>query len=137
LALSVVESNLQGGKTGAPKKLPEGKLYSASVFKRFSLGLIRTAIVVHATDRPRGAILAQTADHAGIVGKTRSGAVFTADIHGGPTSEYAGFVFEIRGSEGWLTLTGRHPYGFQAGNLELMSNVAFAPPVGIQSIIDR
>jgi predicted dehydrogenase len=71
--------------------------------------------------------LRETADHAGIVGKTRSGAVFTADIHGGPTSEYARFVFEIRGSEGWLTLTGRHPYGFQAGNLELMSNVAFAP----------
>ena len=32
------------------------------------------------------------------------------------------------GSEGWLSLTGDHPYGFQAGDLKLRSNVAFVPP---------
>jgi predicted dehydrogenase len=32
------------------------------------------------------------------------------------------------GSEGWLSLTSDHPYGFQAGDLKLRSNVAFVPP---------
>jgi hypothetical protein len=30
-----------------------------------------------------------------------------------------------RGSDGWLSLTSDHPYGFQAGDLKLTSNVAF------------
>ena len=70
----------------------------------------------------------ETADHVDILGKTRSGAVFTADISGGVAPEDARFSFEIRGSEGWLSLTGDHPYGFQAGDLKLMSNVAFVAP---------
>ena len=54
--------------------------------------------------------------------------------HSRPTSalgaapEDARFSFEIRGSEGWLSLTSDHPYGFQAGDLKLTSNVAFVPP---------
>jgi predicted dehydrogenase len=60
--------------------------------------------------------------------KTRSGALFTADISGGAAPQDARFIFEIRGSEGWLSLTGGHPYGFQVGDLKLMSNIAFAPP---------
>jgi len=70
----------------------------------------------------------ETADQPGVIGKTRSGAVFTADINGGVAPENARFSFEIRGSEGWLSLSGRHRYGFQAGDLKLTSNVAFVTP---------
>jgi predicted dehydrogenase len=72
--------------------------------------------------------LRETADHVDVLGKTRSGAVFTADINGGVAPEDARFSFEIRGSKGWLSLTGSHPYGFQAGDLKLTSNVAFVTP---------
>lgn len=72
--------------------------------------------------------LREVADQVGVLGKTRSGAVFSADINGGVAPEDARFSFEIRGSEGWLSLTGGHPYGFQAGALNLTSNVAFLPP---------
>ena len=72
--------------------------------------------------------LRETADHIDVLGKTRSGALFTAGINGGVTPEDAGFSFEIRGSEGWLSLTGDHPYGFQAGDLKLTSNIPFAAP---------
>jgi predicted dehydrogenase len=54
----------------------------------------------------------ETADHLDVLGKTRSGAVFTVDISGSVAPEDAHFSFEIRGSEGWLSLTGGHPYGF-------------------------
>jgi predicted dehydrogenase len=70
----------------------------------------------------------ETADHVGVLGKTQSGAVFTADIYGGVASEDARFSLEIRGSEGWLSLTSDHPYGVQAGHLELTSSVLFAAP---------
>jgi predicted dehydrogenase len=70
--------------------------------------------------------LRETADHIDVLGKTRSGAVFTADINGGVAPEDARFSFKIRGSEGWLRLTGGHPYGFQAGALELTSSLPFA-----------
>jgi predicted dehydrogenase len=72
--------------------------------------------------------LRETADHVDILGKTRSGAVFTADINGGVAPEDARFSFEIRGSEGWLSLTSDHPYGCQAGDLKLASNIPFASP---------
>ena len=70
----------------------------------------------------------ETADHLGVLGKTRCGAVFTADIYGGVASEHVGFSFEIRGSEGRLELTSDHPYGFQAGDLKLTSTFPFASP---------
>ncbi len=72
--------------------------------------------------------LRETADQVAVLGKTRSGAVFTADIHGGVAPQDARSSFEIRGSEGWLSLTSGHPYGFQAGDLKLTSNVAFVTP---------
>jgi predicted dehydrogenase len=56
------------------------------------------------------------------------GAVFTADIEAGVQPEKVRFSFDVRGSEGWLSLTSTHPYGVQAGDLTLTSNVAFAPP---------
>jgi predicted dehydrogenase len=70
----------------------------------------------------------ETADHVGILGKTGSGAVFTVEINGGVAPEDARFSFEIRGSEGWLRLTSDHPYGLQAGDLTLASNIPFGPP---------
>jgi len=70
----------------------------------------------------------ETPDHIDVLGRTRSGAVFTADISGGVEPENARFNFEIRGSEGWLILTGGHPYGVQAGDLKLTANIPFAPP---------
>ena len=72
----------------------------------------------------------ETPDHIDVLGKTRSGAVFTADISGGVAPEDARFTFEIRGSEGELSLTGGHPFGFQAGDLKLGSNIPFASPEG-------
>jgi predicted dehydrogenase len=72
--------------------------------------------------------LRQTADYIGILGKTRSGAAFTAEIEGGVQPENVCFTLDVRGSDGWLRLTSNHPYGFQAGNLRLTSNVAFDAP---------
>jgi predicted dehydrogenase len=72
----------------------------------------------------------ETADHVDILGKTRSGAVFTADISSGVAPEDARFSFEIRGSEGWLSLTSDHPYGCQAGDIKLTSNIPFVAPDG-------
>jgi predicted dehydrogenase len=69
-----------------------------------------------------------TADYVGVVGKTRFGTAFTADIDAGVQLENIRFSFEIRGSDGWLSLTSKHPYGFQAGNLKLTSNVLFVEP---------
>jgi predicted dehydrogenase len=70
----------------------------------------------------------ETPDHVGVLGKTRSGAVFAVDISAGEAMEDARFRFEIRGSEGWLSLTSDHPYGLQAGDIKLTSNVALATP---------
>jgi predicted dehydrogenase len=72
--------------------------------------------------------LRETPDHVHALGKTRSGAVFTAHISGGLGPEDARFSFEIRGSEGWLSVTGGHAYEFQAGDLKLTSNVACEKP---------
>jgi predicted dehydrogenase len=60
--------------------------------------------------------------------KTRSSAAFTADIEGGLQLENVRFTFNVRGSDGWLSLTSNHPYGFQAGDLKLTSSVPFAEP---------
>jgi predicted dehydrogenase len=70
----------------------------------------------------------ETADHVDVLGKTLSGAVFTVGISGGVAPKDARFSFEIRGSEGWLSLTGDHPYGFQAGDLKLTSTIPFEAP---------
>src|ERR1700756_4154785 len=82
---------------------------------------------VKLTDTGRHSVR-ETPDHIDVLGKTRSGAVFTSDISGGVPPEDARFTFEIRGSEGGLSLSGGHPYGFQAGDLKLASNIPFVPP---------
>ena len=70
----------------------------------------------------------ETADYVGVAGKTRSGVAFTADIEAGVQPENLRFSFEVRGSEGWLSLTSTHPYGVQAGDLTLTSNVRSRRP---------
>ena len=70
----------------------------------------------------------ETADYVGVLGKTGSGTPFTANIDAGVSPENIRFSFEVRGSMGWLSLTSNHPYGFQAGDLKLTSNVSFVEP---------
>jgi len=72
--------------------------------------------------------LRETADHVAVLGKTQSGAVFTAEIYGGVAPQDTRSRFEIRGSEAWLSLASDHPYGFQAGDLKLRSNIPFVAP---------
>lgn len=72
--------------------------------------------------------LRDTADYVGVLGTTRSGTPFTADVDAGVSPENIRFSFEVRGSIGWLSLTSNHPYGFQAGDLKLTSNVLFVEP---------
>jgi len=72
--------------------------------------------------------LRETADYVAVLGKTLSGAVFTADIYGGVAPQDARRSFEIRGSEAWLSLTSDHPYAFQAGDSTLRSNIPFVAP---------
>lgn len=67
-------------------------------------------------------------DHVDVLGKTALGAVFTADMVGGVPAEEARFEFELRGTDGWLKLTGGHPYGVQAGDLTLTASVPFDEP---------
>jgi predicted dehydrogenase len=83
--------------------------------------------VVRLTDTGEESVR-ETADQVAVLGKTQSGAVFTADIHGGVAPQDTRSSFEIRGSEGWLSLTSDHPYGFQAGDFKLTSNIPFATP---------
>jgi predicted dehydrogenase len=72
--------------------------------------------------------LRETADYIGVLGKTRSGTPFSADIDAGVRIDNVRFSFEVRGSTGWLSLTSSHPYGFQAGDLKLTSTVPFVEP---------
>jgi len=69
--------------------------------------------------------LRETADHVAVLGRTQSGAVFTAEIHGGVAAQDTRSSLDIRGSEAWLRLTTDHPYGFQAGDLKLTSSIPF------------
>jgi hypothetical protein len=71
--------------------------------------------------------LRETADHADILGKTRSSEAFTADISGVVMSEHGHFSMEICGSKAWLTLSRNHPYDFQAGDIKLTSKIPRYP----------
>jgi len=78
----------------------------------------------------------ETADHFAVLGKTQSGAVFTAEIYGGVAPQDTRSSFEIRGSEAWLSLTSDHPYGIHAGDPTLRSNIPFVtPPTSPRSLV--
>ncbi|MEU6404225.1 Gfo/Idh/MocA family oxidoreductase [Streptomyces sp. NPDC046985] len=67
-------------------------------------------------------------DHADVLGRTASGAIFNASVVGGVPADDADFVFEVCGSEGWLRLTGGTMYGVQGGDLTLTSSAPFDAP---------
>lgn len=67
-------------------------------------------------------------DHLDLIAKTTSGAPVSVQILAGVPAQEARFVFEIRGSDGWLKLTGNHLAGVQVGDLSLSASVDFAAP---------
>ncbi|MCJ8141739.1 Gfo/Idh/MocA family oxidoreductase [Ancylobacter sp. A5.8] len=67
-------------------------------------------------------------DHLDLIAKTSSGAPVSVQILAGVPADEANFVFEIRGSNGWLKLTGNHLAGVQVGDLTLSSSLEFAKP---------
>lgn len=67
-------------------------------------------------------------DHLDLIAKTTSGAPVSIQVLAGVTPDQANFTFEIRGSDGWLRLTGNHPAGVQVGDLQLSSSVDFSAP---------
>ena len=75
-----------------------------------------------------GTALREVPDFVDVVARTASGAVAAVQAMGGVAPKDARFEFEVRGTDGWLRLTGGHPYGVQAGDLVLTSSAAFDPP---------
>jgi predicted dehydrogenase len=69
-----------------------------------------------------------TPDHIDLIAKTASGAPVSVQILAGVPAKDASFVLELRGSEGWLMLTGNHLAGVQVGDLTLTSSVEFDAP---------
>lgn len=67
-------------------------------------------------------------DHVDVLARTASGAVFAAGIVGGVAPGDATFRFDLRGTEGWLTLTGGTVFGVQGGDLTLSSSADFDAP---------
>ncbi|WP_250034240.1 Gfo/Idh/MocA family protein [Paractinoplanes maris] len=67
-------------------------------------------------------------DHVDVLARTATGAVLTAGILGGVAPGDATFRFELRGTDGWLTLTGGTLFGVQAGDLTLTSSAPFEAP---------
>ncbi|MEV6819821.1 Gfo/Idh/MocA family oxidoreductase [Nocardiopsis dassonvillei] len=70
----------------------------------------------------------ETPDHLDAVVKTASGAPVGVQVLAGVPAADARFGLEVRGTEGWLALTGDHPAGVQVGDLTLTSNVEFTAP---------
>lgn len=67
-------------------------------------------------------------DHLDAIIVTASGAPVGVQVLGGVNPPEAGFRLEVRGTDGWLRLTGDHPAGVQVGDLTLASDVEFAAP---------
>lgn len=67
-------------------------------------------------------------DHLDMIAMTQSGAPVSLQVLAGVPADQANFTFEIRGSEGWITLTGHHFAGVQVGDLTLTASVAFQAP---------
>ncbi|MEO3846520.1 hypothetical protein ABGB09_02530 [Streptomyces sp. B8F3] len=67
-------------------------------------------------------------DHLDAIAKTSSGAPVGVQILAGVPASDAHFSLDVRGSDGWLKLTGDHPAGVQVGDLALSSSVDFTAP---------
>ncbi|WP_433696832.1 Gfo/Idh/MocA family protein [Nocardiopsis sp. CA-288880] len=70
----------------------------------------------------------QTPDHLDAVVKTASGAPVGVQVLAGVPAADARFSLEVRGTDGWLALTGDHPAGVQVGDLALTSSAEFTAP---------
>ena len=81
---------------------------------------------VKLTDQ-EGYVARDTPDYLSVEGKFESGAMLSAQLDGGRPGDTP-FRFEVVGTKGTLVLRGGHPYGFQAGELQLESSVAFEAP---------
>jgi predicted dehydrogenase len=67
-------------------------------------------------------------DHLDAILKTASGAPVGVQVLAGVPVPDARFSLEVRGTDGWLRLTGNHPAGVQVGDLTLTSSVDFEAP---------
>ncbi|GAA1643796.1 Gfo/Idh/MocA family protein [Actinoplanes couchii] len=67
-------------------------------------------------------------DHVDVLARTTSGVVVAVDVVGGVAPDDATFRFELRGTDGWLTLTGGTLFGVQGGDLTLTSSAVFEAP---------
>ncbi len=79
---------------------------------------------VRMTDR-KGHVTRDTPDYLSVQGRFNSGAMLNADLEGGRDRP---FRMEVAGTEGMLTLSGGHPYGFQSGEISLETSVPHGPP---------
>ncbi|MDG4796670.1 Gfo/Idh/MocA family oxidoreductase [Micromonospora sp. WMMD1082] len=67
-------------------------------------------------------------DHIDLIARTASGAPVSVQVLAGIPVPDSHFSLEVRGSDGWLKITGNHPAGVQVGDLELTSSADFAAP---------
>ncbi len=74
-----------------------------------------------------GTLLRNTPDHLLVLSSHVGGCVLSTEVGGNRPADTP-FSFEIIGTSGWLALRGGHPHGFQAGALQLETDVAFTPP---------
>lgn len=70
----------------------------------------------------------EIADHVDIIARTASGSPVSVQVRAGVAASDAYFGFELRGSDGWLRLTGSHPAGVQVGDLKLTASADFTRP---------
>ena len=67
-------------------------------------------------------------DHVDLIAKTESGAPVSVQVLANVPPQDANFSFTIRGTAGWLTITGNHLAGVQVGDLTLSASVDFEAP---------
>lgn len=67
-------------------------------------------------------------DHVDLIAKTASGAPVSVQVLANVPAEDASFTLEIRGSDGWLKITGNHLAGVQVGELSLTASIPFHAP---------
>ncbi|WP_285472470.1 Gfo/Idh/MocA family oxidoreductase [Actinoplanes sp. NBRC 101535] len=73
-------------------------------------------------------VMREVPDHADVLARTASGALVSVNVSGGVAPGDAVFRFEVRGTDGWLTLTGGSLFGVQGGDLTLTASAAFDAP---------
>ena len=72
--------------------------------------------------------LREIPDHVDLIAKTTSGAPVSVQVLANVPPADANFTLEVRGSEGWLKITGNHLAGVQVGELSLSASIPFEAP---------